>query len=80
MHDTAAHDIGLRAEDTRLTITSVDPNYLILRPTAHGGGNSKGGGGGAIKHLLTLRQGREARFAAIQASGDITVWRQDGEL
>lgn len=49
---------------------------------------SSGGSGGsdaasteptAVRHLLTLRNGREWRMAAIQHSGGIAVWREDGE-
>ncbi len=43
-----------------------------------GGGDGRGPAAAAVRHLLTLRIGREWRFAAIQRGGGIAVWREDG--
>ncbi len=71
----------LGAPAARLEVASVYAQNLTLRATgAHGVGGGGGAGGLAVRHLLTLRQGRDVRMAAIRASGDITVWRRDGAV
>ena len=68
------------AAAARLGVASASAQNLTLRATGAHCGEGGGAGGLAVRHLLALRKGRDVRMAAIQASGDVTVWRRDGAV
>jgi hypothetical protein len=58
------------------TATAACPAGSAAAPA--GSATQAAGGTAAVRHIVTLKKGREWRFAAIWRGGGIAVWREDG--